>query len=1057
MAGKDFDKTYHSQSPRKFRWELWFCLGLLLLSGCASQSLYPRPSSTYPTSQMGHLPAGNNPPEFSDVPPPASSRLQPPSTRRANTLRSTPSPTPAPIVRSEGERSTQVVPATQPESQAWDVSDLILGPQNVVAIPGAEVIVTAGIRDRAGYLRTNQLIRWSISPESVGHFTKVPPRNPRNIFVGDFVVPTIESDTQAISTTSRVEQRLDRGTPNPEDDVLVLRGQTWVSVSSAREGITWVTATAPKLENPQRHTRTMKIVWVDAEYRLPESRVIDFGGRYTMITTLRRRSNATPLSNWRVRYEILGNTTATFADGNKMLEVLTDARGEAKLEILQPVARQEDTDVQIQIIRPAEPGTTFTQPVVVQQSRVKYRWIPNTLTVQKSMPSEAYVKSVVPATISVQNLTNDILERVRVVDLPQEGLKLVGSIPEGKSAVDGTEWLLESLGPQEVRTIELKYEIERPGSYLSCTRGTVQKLGDELVVESCAQLSAGSETSPYIPKIEEPKPALSTPAPPPSGELPEASTPGVRDPFAADTPSDALPPPEMGGSDVPPTTSPLAVPSEPSTPAPLPVTETPSSAPTTSIPVTSPTIPAPSANAHSPARAMVLPLEDPNTLVSVDMVVPARVPQGETFQAIFEISNRSALLFQNSEIEVRNTKGLMNTNHGDRYQMVRLLGECPPGKRIRLGGSFQAVEEGEQTLSFKITTSDGKSYYREAKLQVTKGESVPDASPTSPAPALSATETAPLPAPSAPEEIPPLELRLEGPSAAQAGESVEYALHVENPLSTVLKQVEVRLEIGLESRIYGDTSGLRITEPNVAVQKIDLAAGKTTTMMFALTCQTPAEASQNRVELRRDGKVLASKEFTLQITAPPATELPTTPELPTATETVETPVEETSVTAMERLSNTDEKHPANPVDTRTPPTVGSIIGELGNQPLVLELTESASKVKVGETFEFTLSVTNTTSRPVEDVGVLMALPTDRLEIQKEEVRGPTEYLADTQMGVVQFDPVKTIGAGETVLYKIVVKALAAGGVEAHAQILEKGKATLQKQKEVRIEEAEEKS
>ncbi|MDO4583882.1 MAG: hypothetical protein Q4D62_07235 [Planctomycetia bacterium] len=1010
-------------------WRLSYCFVLLLLSGCASQSLFPRSSSTYATSQMGHLPAGNNPPAFSDVPPPASNRLQPPGTRRANTFRTTPNPTPAPVVRTEENRSTQVVPATRAENQAWDASDLILGPQNVVAIPGAEVIVTAGIRDRAGYLRTNQPIRWSISPESVGHFTKVPPRNPRNIFVGDFIVPTIESDTQAISTTSRVEQRLDRGTPNPQDDVLVLRGQTWISVSSAREGITWVTATAPKMENPQQHTRTMKIVWVDAEYKLPESRVIDFGGRYTMVTTLRRRSNTAPLANWRVRYEILGNTTATFADGNKMLEVLTDARGEAKLEILQPVARQEDTDVQIQIIRPAEPGTTFTQPVVVQQSRVKYRWIPNTLTIQKTMPSEAYVKSVVPATICVQNLTNEILERVRVVDLPQEGLKLVGSIPEGTTAVDGTQWLMEALAPQEVRTIQLKYEVERPGNYLSCTRGTVQKLGDELVVESCARLSAGSETSPYIPQVEEPTPHPPTSATPPSGDVPEASTPGVRDPFATNTPSGALPPPPMDGSETPPSTPPLAT--SPSPPA------TPSTTPSETL--------TPSTNAHSPARAMVLPLEDPETLVSVDMVVPAEVKKEETFSVVFEISNRSASMYRNSEIEVRNTAGLKNENQGDSHRMIRLLEVCPPGKRIRLGGKFQAVETGEQTISFQITTQDGKSYSREAKLRVTEGETPPAALPTTPPPAATSL---PVTVEPSSDEVPRLELRLDGPTAAHAGESVEYTLHVKNPLPTVLQQVEVRLEIGPESRIYGDTSGLRIAEPNVAVQKIDLAAEKTTTMMFALTCQTPAEASQNRVVLRRDGKVLAEKAFTLQITTPEVPEIPEDTDLPAPTETAETASEETAL-------DTDEKHPANPVATRTPPTVGSIINELGNQPLVLELTESASEVKVGETFEFTLSVTNTTSRPVEEVGVLMALPTDLLEIQKDDVRGPTEYLADVQKGVVIFDPVKTMSAGETVLYKVVVKALGAGVIEAHAEVQEKGKATLKKQKEIRIEEVEE--
>ena len=392
---------------------------------------------------------------------------------------------------SRDSRSTTVVPATPDSRTVFSAMDLMLGPKNVIARPGSEVILTAGVRDRSGYLRTNQRIDWSISPESVGHFSKIQEREPGNVLVFDFVKPQILSDTQAVTSTSRSEIILDRGTPYLNDDIVVRRGESWVSVSSPREGVTLVTASAPKIDNSQNKTQTAKIVWIDAAVKLPESKVLDFGSTYTLNTVLRRVSDEQPLARWGVRYEITGCSTAAFEDGNKMMEVYTNARGEAKITMKQPVARQEETLVSVQIIRPAEGD--FREPVVVQDSQLHYRWVPNTVNIQKTMPQETYIGSIVPAMIYVTNLTDQPLRNVRIVDVQQPGLVLKGASPEGQDALDGRQWLVETIAPHETYSIQLNYRVEQPGSYQSVARVQTQKMGNELVVECAAALSAGSE------------------------------------------------------------------------------------------------------------------------------------------------------------------------------------------------------------------------------------------------------------------------------------------------------------------------------------------------------------------------------------------------------------------------------------------------------------------------------------------------------------------------------------------------------------------------------------
>jgi hypothetical protein len=119
--------------------------------------------------------------------------------------------------------------------------ELILCPHATVAPIGSEIILLAGVRGPDQYLRTNERVEWMIDSGSVGQFVDLDKGSWTDAFVGDFTRAKKIDNTYAVNTTSRRLLRLTRGTPDSSDDVEVLKGQAWVTLTSAGEGTSDVT------------------------------------------------------------------------------------------------------------------------------------------------------------------------------------------------------------------------------------------------------------------------------------------------------------------------------------------------------------------------------------------------------------------------------------------------------------------------------------------------------------------------------------------------------------------------------------------------------------------------------------------------------------------------------------------------------------------------------------------------------------------------------------------------------------------------------------------------
>jgi len=364
-------------------------------------------------------------------------------------------------------------PQTASGLRPGEPAELILSPPLTVAPIGGEVVLVASVRGSDQFLRTNERVDWQIAPGSVGQFLDFNPPQCLDLLF-DLTWPRKLSPTLVITSTSRRQMRLTRGTANPYDDVTIAAGQTWVSVTSPVEGTTYVTAVAPGVANWERRGQTAVIHWVDAQWQFPPPAINPAGTPHVFTTTVMRQSDQSPLPGWRVRYTITGGPPAGLGpSGAQSLEVETDAAGRAAVEISQPRPAPGISTVAIEIIRPASaPGGR----IVVGTGSTAKTWSAPGLSLRVSGPAVASVGALLTYRIEVSNPGDLALESVSVTDPLPEGLTLVSSNPPAQSAGQTLTWVLQRLGPGQCSAIELTVRAQRAGTVSNCVEATAAGL-----------------------------------------------------------------------------------------------------------------------------------------------------------------------------------------------------------------------------------------------------------------------------------------------------------------------------------------------------------------------------------------------------------------------------------------------------------------------------------------------------------------------------------------------------------------------------------------------------
>jgi uncharacterized repeat protein (TIGR01451 family) len=337
---------------------------------------------------------------------------------------------------------------------------LIVSPTRIVAPVGSEVILTAGLRGADGFLVMRQPLEWIVAQDGVGQIICIGKESPSGVSHVLRGSPDKLTPNYALAHTSTVAQTITRGTPNPNDDVTLQRGQSFITVSSPSEGTSYITVVAPKEHDWEKRKQIAMITWVDAVWSTPANTQVKCGQKTLLSTKLARGSGA-PVNGWIVRYEVLEGPEAGFGGaGSTFIEVPTDANGLASAELLPRANSAGITTLRTQIIRPTT-GRGDMPNMVVGQTASSIQWSSPGLAVRALGPSIVSADGAVSYRIEVSNTGDQPTKGVMVSFTPPPGVSVLNAAPSAQPFGDRFEWRVAELQPRQSDVIELNCRAAR--------------------------------------------------------------------------------------------------------------------------------------------------------------------------------------------------------------------------------------------------------------------------------------------------------------------------------------------------------------------------------------------------------------------------------------------------------------------------------------------------------------------------------------------------------------------------------------------------------------------
>ena len=434
------------------------------------------------------LQQGLSQPTFIAPGQPRPSNLVQPS--RGPAFQHPPTPPPCGTGFCDGRRQKKkhYIPDPNERKTSGQNGQILMSPSRIIAPVGSEVVVIAGICGGDGFLSMNQPLEWILSNDSVGQiievggmhhpkFNKIVPPQAKK-FDGQY----------AWGRTGLKRVVLTRGTPTPCDDIELAKGQTFISVSSASPGRTYVTGVAPNAEGWDRRRATTMIQWVDALWSTPVPSKATAGTVFPLTTVVNRSSDGGGVKDWKVKYTVVGGAAAEFAPaGSSTATATTNDSGEATVQLRQPAGQFEPgvTQVRVDIIRPA----LFGEPeLVVESGLTTVTWSAPELTIRLIGDKAAELNKPFNYRIEVTNpgdqISRGVVVRTKDID---DSIEYISSTPKPVEFGRQLEWQLGDIAPgSQPRIIDVQYKSNKRGNSGMCFE--VASDSDRLRTEACAQI-----------------------------------------------------------------------------------------------------------------------------------------------------------------------------------------------------------------------------------------------------------------------------------------------------------------------------------------------------------------------------------------------------------------------------------------------------------------------------------------------------------------------------------------------------------------------------------------
>lgn len=478
---------------RKLGWLIAPCL--LIACGCSSLRL-PRID---PSGRRIFLPPGNyttvtSPSFLPCIPSPAYSAPAPPA----------PCPEPPPGKPSCTDGMACEAPCTAPgacdsPAAAAEVAtplpqqgQLLVAPQRMLAPVGSEVVLVSGIWGNGQSYKPREEIEWSLSQDSVGQF--VAAKEDKSCLRHITHHKNKKSGEYAVTLTSASDRVLTRGTPKPDDDVNILKGQSWLSITSASQGTSYVHLVAPDAKNWDQRRQTATIHWVDVKWAFPLHAILDAGQPHTLSTTVTRNSGK-PLVNWIVRYEVVDGTGTGFLHNGQSvtkIDVTTDANGQGVAQ-LAPMTKSGTSRINVKIIRPSKEDDDLPQ-MVVGQGWTSVTWSAADPQVRLFGPQSAAIGSTVTYQAEISNAGDVMSKAVTASAQIPPNMTYISSEPPAQVIGNTLQWPLGDMSPMATRSLRILMRPDRNANVQFCVRAesSDQFRGQPLKAEACVETNVFS-------------------------------------------------------------------------------------------------------------------------------------------------------------------------------------------------------------------------------------------------------------------------------------------------------------------------------------------------------------------------------------------------------------------------------------------------------------------------------------------------------------------------------------------------------------------------------------
>jgi uncharacterized repeat protein (TIGR01451 family) len=325
------------------------------------------------------------------------------------------------------------------------------------------------VLDQCGNPMPGQRVEWILSryPEAVGDIVAVDDQ------YGVGAIAPLTNDVvkmsnggnkidnhYAVSITNYGAEMLDAGNNYPymgQDgarlpDVTVGHGQSWIVITSTREGVTDLVVYVPAIRDGTKHKTWAKKIWADFDVRFPGDAVNVLPNEVHGFPVTIVRSDGSGIPGQSVEAEILDGPDAVFEGSSARTQTLmSDANGGAEFR-LRNASGQAGTNR----IRLTANGNFYGE-TCPRSKIVKKTWQQVLLEVSCAMPAQAVVGQPIEKVITVTSRGDAPATNVVLEDRPQGGLNIA----------DGTTFPMQlgTLEPGQTVTKTVRYSANAEGTY----------------------------------------------------------------------------------------------------------------------------------------------------------------------------------------------------------------------------------------------------------------------------------------------------------------------------------------------------------------------------------------------------------------------------------------------------------------------------------------------------------------------------------------------------------------------------------------------------------------